>query len=542
MVKLHALLQGHTEQVDGMSFSTDGKTLATCSRDKSARLWAVETGKQTAVFPTASISTYAVAFSPDGKQVAASDDRLVRLWDVNTGQEKASLIGHTDYLTSLAYSRDGKLLASADAVGKIRLWDPKTGQEIAVLTGHGTTIQRIAFSPDGATLAAADYSATTLLWDIKTRRRVHQIREPVPPSVNPGSMRVMSLAFTRDGQTLITATLDGRVNSCNLQTMVTRRMFSGCYAALHPDGALLAAVQCGDDSVTLYDLSKSGKAMPLAEAGRDVLEVLFSPDGEYLATAHQDGMARLWTLSSDTKPGSPSSDPTALTIDLGGGVKMEFVLIPAGLFMMGGDMGSDEKPVRVVAISKPFYLGKYEVIQEQWEAVMGSNPSRFIDPKNPVEYVSWDDCQVFLRELKKKAPAYEYALPTEAQWEYACRAGTSTTYSFGDSESSLAEYAWFSGNSGGTTHLIGLKKPNPWGLYDIHGNVLEWCADFYAASYPSSAESDPTGPSWGVTRVLRGGRDCRSAYRWHDVPSARHVKDPSRRDSEYGFRVAVVAW
>ena len=202
-----------------------------------------------------------------------------------------------------------------------------------------------------------------------------------------------------------------------------------------------------------------------------------------------------------------------ISLDLGGGVTMEFVLIPAGSFMMGSsdsdpDAADNEKPLHQVTITKPFYLGKYEVTQEQWQAVMGSNPSRFEGRKYPVHGVSWDDCQAFIAKLNEKyrGDGAKFSLPTEAQWEYACRAGSTTRFSFGDDETDLGEYAWFCDNSGHTTHPVGFKKPNAWGLYDIHGNVGEWCADWYDRNYyEQSPGTDPTGPSLGTFRVLRGG-------------------------------------
>ena len=216
------------------------------------------------------------------------------------------------------------------------------------------------------------------------------------------------------------------------------------------------------------------------------------------------------------------------TIDLGGGVKMEFVLIRPGSFTMGADKGNqgDEKPAHKVTISKPFYLGKYEVTQEQWEKVMGSNPSNFKGPKLPVEQVSWNDCQNFLAKLKKKVTGYEFRLPTEAQWEYACRAGSTGDYCFDDGETNVGEYGWHSNTSGGKTHPVGEKKPNAWGLYDMHGNVWEWCSDAYGP-YSSEAVIDPKGANSG-NRVLRGGawyinpRCLRSASRDNGMPDYRY--------------------
>jgi formylglycine-generating enzyme required for sulfatase activity len=213
-----------------------------------------------------------------------------------------------------------------------------------------------------------------------------------------------------------------------------------------------------------------------------------------------------------------------LSFDLGHGVKMELAPIQAGSFMMGDEKGdAEEKPVHKVTISKPFYMGKYEVTQEQWQAVMGSNPSHFKGAKNPVDRVSWEACQAFIKKLNEKfaASGVTFSLPTEAQWEYACRAGSSTRYCFGDRENELADYGWFESNAGGRTHPVGEKKPNAWGLYDMYGNVWEWCGDWYDGNYyKESPTIDPTGPTAVTSRVLRGGSwadpapYCRSSYRY----------------------------
>ncbi len=191
------------------------------------------------------------------------------------------------------------------------------------------------------------------------------------------------------------------------------------------------------------------------------------------------GSITLATAQESKLPGGTTKNPPKeLAVDLGGGVKLEMVLIPAGEFMMGSraaDKGTSngEKPQHRVRITKPFYLGKYPVTQEQWQAVMGDNPSHFKVPKNPVEEVSWDDCLQFLRRVNEKVGGGKFRFPTEAQWEYACRAGSTTHYCFGDEDSGLSEYAWYAANSGGTPHPVGEKKPNAWGLYDMHGNIWQ---------------------------------------------------------------------
>ena len=168
------------------------------------------------------------------------------------------------------------------------------------------------------------------------------------------------------------------------------------------------------------------------------------------------------------------------------------------------DAQEGERPQHPVRITKPFYLGKYLVTQEQWEAVMDGNPSKFKRSQNPVENVSWEDCQQFLGRLNKRErnQSGKFRLPTEAEWEYACRAGSETKYCFGDSAKQLGEYAWYRDSSGGDKpHPVGQRKPNAWGLYDMHGNVWEWCQDWYGVGYyANSPTNDPIGPTAGTFR------------------------------------------
>ena len=191
--------------------------------------------------------------------------------------------------------------------------------------------------------------------------------------------------------------------------------------------------------------------------------------------------------------GEEAGPKPQLTLDLGGGVKMEMVLIRPGSFDMGSDKGQPaEKPVHKVTLKKAFYIGKYEVTQEQWQAVMGGNPSGFKDTKKPVDSVSWNACRDFAAKLSEKT-GRKLSLPSEAEWEYACRAGSTTEFCYGDGEAGLGEYAWYSANSGRMTHLVGQKKPNKWGLHDMHGNVWEWCEDVWHDAY----EGAPTdGSAW----------------------------------------------
>lgn len=218
---------------------------------------------------------------------------------------------------------------------------------------------------------------------------------------------------------------------------------------------------------------------------------------------------------------------------------LEFVWIPPGEFMMGSAKTEErrqgnEGPQHRVIISQGFWMGRYEVTQAQWKAVMGSNPSYFKgEDRLPVERVSWNDCQEFINKLNTMGKGY-YRLPTEAEWEYACRAGTTTPFSFGNRLHQTDYFLWYDVNSYNKTHTVGQKDPNPWGLYDMHGNVWEWCQD-WIAKYPSEDVTDPSGSSSGPLAVLRGGSwsqslwNCRSAYR---LESSIESKDGGR-----GFRL-----
>jgi formylglycine-generating enzyme required for sulfatase activity len=220
-------------------------------------------------------------------------------------------------------------------------------------------------------------------------------------------------------------------------------------------------------------------------------------------------------------------------------LNIEMVYLRPGTFAMGSpDSESKERPVTRVTLTKGYGLGKTAVTQGQWEALMGNNPARFNGEDHPVEMVSWNDAMEFCTKLTERErqagrvpDGYEYTLPTEAQWEYACRAGTT-----GDYAGNLDSMAWYSRNSGKTTHRVGQRQPNAWGLHEMHGNVWEWCRDWFG-SYAGFDVTDPVGPSWGSTRVYRGAcwvndpGDCRSAHR--------DSLDPGTTSYRLGFRVAL---
>ncbi|HID03424.1 MAG TPA: formylglycine-generating enzyme family protein [Desulfobacterales bacterium] len=224
-------------------------------------------------------------------------------------------------------------------------------------------------------------------------------------------------------------------------------------------------------------------------------------------------------------------------------INMEFVHVPAGTFLMGTpDLqqgSSKEKPQHSIHISKSFYLGKYEVIQKQWMAVMGNiNPSNFLSPDRPVDEVSWNDVQLFIRKLNAIEKSNSYRLPTEAEWEYAARAGSETSVYYGNDPEGkeLEKYAWFEENAEKQTHPVGMLAPNAWGLYDMYGNVSEWTQDRYDKQYYlNSPVQDPHGPETGHKRVVRGGSWINQAYSCRSA--ARGYFSPDYTDSDFGFRI-----
>ena len=253
------------------------------------------------------------------------------------------------------------------------------------------------------------------------------------------------------------------------------------------------------------------------------------------------------------KTGEKAHTARQKIITLAKGVTLEMVYIAGGAFQMGSPDGvgsSDEHPRHAVTLA-PFYMAKTPITQAQWQAVMGGNPSNWKDANRPVEQVSWNDCQEFVKKLNANPPqspliqggsqgGWVFRLPTEAEWEYACRAGSQTAYCFGDNADGLGEYAWFDGNAGSQTHPVGKKSPNAFGLYDMHGNVWEWCQDVWHGNY-DDAPSD--GSAWeqggdASRRLLRGvswGSNtarCRSAHRGNDYPDIRY--------DNFGVRVLAV--
>ena len=265
----------------------------------------------------------------------------------------------------------------------------------------------------------------------------------------------------------------------------------------------------------------------------------------------QDNVSTSSTSSSSTQSATTSSDFSSISsvssgnneisIPVKNGITIDMVKVEAGTFMMGATYEmqkpyDDEKPVHQVTLTNNYYMGKYEVTQSLWQVVMGSNPSKFKGDDLPVERVSWNDCQEFISKLNSMT-GRKFRLPTEAEWEYAARGGKKSRGCQYSGSSNISKVAWYDdGNSGRKTHPVGTKQANELGIYDMTGNVLEWCQDRYS-SYLSSSQTNPIGANSGSHRVRRGGSwdyaavYCRSSYRYSDRPD--------RRNGDLGFRLVL---
>ncbi len=383
----------------------------------------------------------------------------------------------------------------------------------------------VGFAQLLTTAAAANRQALEALSDGRkhTLRTVHGAVTGVVDKVEGDTLvvRVAGPLNEQPGQST------QRVRLSDL-TLAYRQSILGEKAPATPDEWLAEMLR----SLAAKDIKQAAQA--LARASTHPLAA------RYLTTLPElrweNGMtSKRAVLSSSTR-----NSMNFIVLHLDEGVKLELVPIPAGEFMMGNPdpkLQRGEGPPHPVKISQSFYMGQYEVTQAQYQAVVGCNPSEFKGhPQRPVGRVSWPEAQTFCRKLGA-ARGLTVRLPTEAEWEYACRAGTTTRFYSGDAESALNEVGWYFKNSDTTTHPVGRKKANAWGLYDMHGNVAEWCLD-WGEPYTSSAVTDPQGPDSGNWRVLRGG-DYGSNHEYCRSMSRPFLYPDDNRFEFTGFRVVV---
>jgi WD40 repeat protein/formylglycine-generating enzyme required for sulfatase activity len=458
-------------------------------------------------------------FSPDGKFAFTSSVAMeLALWNLETGKLHRQLAGPQSRAHALAFSRDGRHALSGAEDGSIRLWEVATGRQLHVLQKQTQAIRSIDFTPDGRRFLVVDAGTGGLCWDLA--------KSDADALILPVSYPTFG-ACSPTGQHFATSSATGQV--------------------------------------ALWDATSGAKLHDWQLPG-PVHAVAFAADGRHLATANSNGTVYIFRIPPVANaPGSPIKALSAAeakqqqadeakrvggTVTIENSIGMKLNLIPAGKFLMGSpddEVGHrlEEGPQHEVTITRSFYLGIYEVTQGQFEKVMGRNPAGFNaasggGPEFPVENLGWADANEFCRKLSERpeeiAKGRRYRLPTEAEWEYACRAGSTSVWFFGNNAERLGEFAWFEKSSGPQTHRVGLLQPNAWGLYDLYGNVWEWCADsFDDAYYKFSPPSDPNCQASETRRVLRGGswfnplRLCRSAHR--------HSNAPTYKSDKAGFRV-----
>lgn len=286
------------------------------------------------------------------------------------------------------------------------------------------------------------------------------------------------------------------------------------------------------------DVAKAKKR--LSDVNKNLVKALLLAKEDEEASGMQNSLKMLIAADVPSQPVSGTSD-SGETVE--NSIGMVLVRVPKGTFVMGGGGGErDELPAHNVTISKDFYIGKFEVTQKQYKDVTGRNPSFFRGDKRPVESVDWNDavefCELLSNLAEERAAGRNYRLPTEAEWEMACRAGTTTNFYFGDDARQAEDHAWYVANSNKRTHDVGQKKPNPFGLYDMNGNVWEWCSDWHSSRYPTGPLTDPTGPEGGRNKTTRGAGYINSVdgVRAQD----RGTYPPETKYAWQGFRVVMV--
>ena len=552
---LQISFKGHDKPIESVAFSPDGQTIVTGSRDKTVKIWRCDGSLLNILnhLDQHKDEVKAVNFSPDGELIAtASRDRTVKLWK-RDGTYLTTLKGHKDSVRSVCFSPDSQTIASASCDNLVKLWS-LDGTSLGDLRDHKEWVYSVVFSPDGELIATASSDKTVKLWK----------RDGTYLTTLKGhSKTVLSVAFSPDGKIVASAGRDKKVILWNLD--IDDLLVHGCN--------------------WLRDYLKTN--LNVSESDRhlcdSILDMVYIPGGsrlnpqepkfqnfrEQLPKTINTYQFELITFNSKGKEiKQEPKEAKYYTEDLGNGVTLDMVYIPGGSFMMGTEdeeierlvkkydweVFRLEKPQHQVTV-KPFFIGKYPVTQAQWRAIaslpkvnhdLEPDPSYFKGDELPVEYVSWENAREFCQRLSLQTER-EYRLPSEAEWEYACRAGTNTPFNFGETiTGELANYYASDtyanepqGEYREQTTPVGSFPPNAFGLYDMHGQVWEWCEDDYHDSYNGAPNN---GRAWlsesSNIKVIRGGSwddnpdACRSAYRGYDTRALRFIN--------IGFRVACV--
>ena len=488
------------------------------------------------------------AWSPDGRRIAFASERggkkdvYIMRANGDNSFNVTNRSSSNDWVPS--WSPDGMRLAFTTDIrsGVLPRQDVYTigidGNNIALLTegAHSPS-----WSPDGAKLSFGSRDLYVMSADGTggwTNLTPSLVGNAFNTAWSPDGSKI---AFNTEAALYVVAA-DGRSDPVQLTDTDGREV----HPSWSPDGRRIAFTSDRDGDYDLFVMNAdgSGSAERLTSHSANDIDPSWSPDGQQIAfTSDRDGDFEIYVASLNPSAGGgggSSGQERSFSLPVLDGyapLSMDFVWIERGVFQMGSPESeegrwSNEGPLHEVELSRGFWLGTYEVTQGEWESVMGSNPSRYTgDSRRPVERVSWYDVHEFIGRLNDAAGDSLYRLPSEAEWEYACRAGTTTAYGYQvrDPNPSLGDYAWYFGNNSPYgTKVVGGKKPNDWGLHDMHGNVWEWVQDRYSNNYyNNSPRVDPPGRDTGSYRVLRGGnflfnaRDVRSAIRSYRSPDDR---------------------
>ncbi len=543
-----------------MSITADGKRMCRADKDHVVRLWDVQTGEIIRDFGAASGSTAQITM--DGTKIVSGIEDQVYIWNPETGTKTDfwELPGKTgDCWCNMALSLDGKQVAFTYRKDKNNprftgIWNIESKKQIQEIPGH----EKICFSPDGTKIGS-----TGGVWDLASGERLYENKDsnyaftwsPLGDVVafgthgsevcirdaNTGRLKkrlhgprsyIWSLSFSTDGKYLAaTAWFSTYVWNTKTWEKVDEFDWNRNFGRVafipqrdYPQQLEQFLKQLPSNTENIQD-STIVKDLPDKNNQGKVQLNRVPPTKQVAKIAETDQTKKATSVSqknslstvqlSETKSVFSRRQVGERLVKTINGVQFAFRWCPPGSFIMGSPENETghlpHENQHKVTLTKGFWLMETEVTQAQWKAVMGDNPSVFKGDNLPVEYVNWTDCQAFCQ--KSTSLGLPLKLPTEAQWEYACRAGTTGAFA-GD----LDAIAWYLSNSYAQTHPVATKKPNAWGLYDMHGNVWEWCAD-WVAEYPNGAVIDPAGPSQGTVRVGRGGGWfsidllCRSATR-----------------------------